>query len=168
VSEQSGISNGAIYHAFGSMGGLLGKAWVRAARRFLALQRELVDSADDAVRAVVAAADTPAAYSEQYPVSAQFLLATRREELIGNAPAEVRVELQTLDDELRDLLIRLSVEVFDRKDFAAVAVIEDCVVGLPTGLMLRRAMPPTADARRRLAAAVEAILSVGPPRKKPK
>jgi hypothetical protein len=148
------------------MGGLLGRAWVRAARRFLALQRELVDSADDAVRAVVAAADTPAAYSEQYPVSAQFLLATRREELIGNAPAEVQVELKTLDDELRDLLIRLSVEVFDRKDFAAVAVIEDCVVGLPTGLMLRRAMPPTSDARRRLAAAVEAILSVGPPRKK--
>jgi hypothetical protein len=50
--------------------------------------------------------------------------------------------------------------VFDRKDAASVAVIEDCIVGLPTGLMLRRPMPPTADTRRRLAAAVEAILSV--------
>jgi AcrR family transcriptional regulator len=163
VSELSGVSNGAIYHAFGSMGGLIGRAWVRAARRFLALQRELVDSADGAMRAVVAAADTPAMYSEQHPVSAQFLLATPREELIGAAPAEVRAELEALDDELRDLLIRLSVAVFDRKDFAAVAVIEDCVVGLPTGLMLRRPMPPTADTRSRLAAAVEAILSVDPP-----
>src|SRR3954453_679793 len=94
VSERAGISNGAIYHAFGSMGGLIGRAWVRAARRFLALQRELVDSADGAMRAVVAAADTPAMYSEQHPVSAQFLLATPREELIGAAPAEVRAELE--------------------------------------------------------------------------
>jgi hypothetical protein len=39
-------------------------------------------------------------------------------------------------------------------------MIEDCVVGLPTGLMLRRPMPPTADTRRRLAAAVQALLSV--------
>ena len=45
-------------------------------------------------------------------------------------------------------------------ELAAGAVIEDCVVGLPTGLLLRRPMPPTTDARGRLAAAVEAILSV--------
>ena len=37
VSERAGISNGAIYHAFGSRGGLVGRAWVRAARRFLTL-----------------------------------------------------------------------------------------------------------------------------------
>ncbi|MGX9787345.1 TetR/AcrR family transcriptional regulator [Mycobacterium sp. MMS18-G62] len=166
VSELSGISNGAIYHAFGSMGGLVGRAWARAARRFLALQRDLVDAAADPIGAVVAAADAPAVFSEQFPVSARLVLATRRDELIGDAPADVQTELKALDDELRDLLIRLSVAVFDRKDFAAVAVIEDCVVGLPTGLMLRRPMPPTTDARRRLAAAVEAILSVGPPRRK--
>ena len=71
--------------------------------------------------------------------------------------------MQSLDADLRDLLIRLSIAMWDRKDAAAVAVIEDCVVGLPTGLLLRRAMPPRDDARRRLAAAVEAILSVGPP-----
>jgi hypothetical protein len=85
---------------------------------------------------------------------------TRREELIGDAPAEVQAELRALDTDLRDLLIRLSIAMWDRKDAASVAVIEDCVVGLPTGLMLRRPMPPTADTRRRLAAAVEAILSV--------
>ena len=83
-----------------------------------------------------------------------------RDELIGDAPAEVQAELSALDSDLRDMLIRLSIAMWDRKDAASVAVIEDCVVGLPTGLMLRRPMPPTADTRRRLAAAVEAILSV--------
>ncbi|HYZ67291.1 MAG TPA: TetR/AcrR family transcriptional regulator [Mycobacterium sp.] len=160
VSERAGISNGAIYHAFGSRGGLVGRAWVRAARRFLALQKQVVDAEAEAVRAVIAAADAPAAFSDQYPSSARLVLGTSREELIGDAPAEVQAELRALDLELRDLLIRLSLAMWDRKDAASVAVIEDCVVGLPTGLMLRRPLPPTDDTRRRLAAAVEAILCV--------
>ena len=89
---------------------------MRAARRFLALQKQVVDAEDEPVRA--------------------------------------------LDTDLRDLLIRLSIAMWDRKDTASVAVIEDCVVGLPTGLMLRRPIPPSSDTRRRLAAAVEAILFV--------
>ncbi|AGB21113.1 transcriptional regulator [Mycobacterium sp. JS623] len=160
VSERAGISNGAIYHAFGSRGGLVGRAWVRAARRFLTLQKQAVDAEDDPVRAVIVAADTPAVFSEQYPTSAQLWLAIPRDELIGDAPADIQTELRALESDLRDMLIRLSIAMFDRKDAASVAVIEDCVVGLPTGLMLRRPMPPTADTRRRLAAAVEAILSV--------
>jgi AcrR family transcriptional regulator len=160
VSERAGISNGAIYHAFGSRGGLVGRAWVRAARRFLALQRQAVDAEDDPIRAVVAAADAPAVFSEQYAASARLWLAIPREELIGEAPAEVQAELRALDTDLRNMLIRLSIAVWDRKDAESVGVIEDCVVGLPTGLLLRRPMPPTNNARRRLAAAVEAILSV--------
>ena len=160
VAERAGISNGAIYHAFGSRGGLVGRAWVRAARRFLALQKQSVDAEPDPVRAVVAAADAPAEFSEQCPTSARLILGVSREQLIGDAPPEVQVELRALDLDLRELLIRLSIAMFDRKDAASVAVIEDCVVGLPTGLMLRRPMPPTDATRRRLAAAVEAILSV--------
>ena len=160
VADRAGISNGAIYHAFGSRGGLVGRAWVRAARRFLALQQQVVDAETEPIRAVIAAADAPAVFSEQYPASARLVLGTSREELIGDAPAEVQAELRSLDTDLRDLLIRLSLAMFDRKDAASVAVIEDCVVGLPTGLMLRRPIPPTDETRRRLAAAVEAILSV--------
>jgi AcrR family transcriptional regulator len=160
VSEWAGISNGAIYHAFGSRGGLVGRAWVRAARRFLTLQQQAVEAEDEPVRAVIAAADAPAVFSEQYPMSARLWLAIPREDLIGDAPADVQAELSALDSDLRDMLIRLSIAMWDRKDAASVAVIEDCVVGLPTGLMLRRPMPPTADTRHRLAAAVQAILSV--------
>jgi AcrR family transcriptional regulator len=160
VAERAGISNGAIYHAFGSRGGLVGRAWVRAARRFLTLQKQAVDAEDEPVRAVMAAADAPAVFSERYPSSARLILGIPREELIGEAPTDVQAELGALDIDLRDLLIRLSIAMWDRKDAASVAVIEDCVVGLPTGLMLRRPMPPTADTRRRLAAAVQALLSV--------
>jgi AcrR family transcriptional regulator len=160
VAERAGISNGAIYHAFGSRGGLVGRAWVRAARRFLTLQKQAVDAEDEPVRAVMAAADAPAVFSEQYPSSARLILGIPRDELIGEAPTDVQAELGALDIDLRDLLIQLSIAMWDRKDAASVTVIEDCVVGLPTGLMLRRPMPPTADTRRRLAAAVQALLSV--------
>jgi AcrR family transcriptional regulator len=160
VSERAGISNGAIYHAFGSRGGLVGRAWVRAARRFLTLQKQAVDAEDDPVRAVVAAADAPAVFSEQNPSSTRLVFEISREDLIGDAPPEVQAELRALDTDLRDMLIRLSIALWDRKDAASVAVIEDCVVGLPTGLMLRRPMPPNLDTRHRLAAAVEAVLSV--------
>src|SRR4029453_17827533 len=134
VSEGAGISNGAIYHAFGSRGGLAGRAWVRAARRFLALQRQSVDAEAEPVRAVIAAGDAPAVFSEQYPSSAGLILGISREELIGDAPADVQAELRALDRDLRDLLIRLSIAVFDRKDAASVGAIEDCVVGLSPGL----------------------------------
>jgi AcrR family transcriptional regulator len=159
VSERAGISNGAIYHAFGSRGGLVGRAWVRAAQRLLALQKEAIDAEDEPVAAVIAAADAPAVFGERYPLSTRLMFGTRREELIGEAPAQVQDELRALDIDLRDLLIRLSIAMWDRKDAASVAVIEDCVVGLPTGLMLRRPMPPTDATRRRIAAAVQAILS---------
>jgi len=48
--------------------------------------------------------------------SARLWLSTHREELIGDAPAEVQAELRGLDTDLRDLLIRLSIAMWDRKD----------------------------------------------------
>src|SRR3981189_336933 len=68
VSERAGICNGAIYHAFGSRGGLVGRAWVRAARRFLALQRQAVDAEDDPIRAAVVAAPPPPRFTHEDPV----------------------------------------------------------------------------------------------------
>ena len=45
-----------------------------------------------------------------------------RDGLIGDAPPEVQAELRALDTDLRDLLIRLSIAMWDRKDAASVAV----------------------------------------------
>ena len=86
LSDATSVSNGALYHAFGTRAGLLGRAWVRAAERFLELQRNAVEQAlsggadteGNATEAVVAAALCPASLFDQNPTSARFLLTVRR------------------------------------------------------------------------------------------
>src|SRR6476646_8220655 len=99
VSAAVGVSNGALYHTFASRSGLMGRAWLRAGRRFLAVQNALVDQALSEsgprapVAAVVAAADAPAVFAEQYPDSSKLLLTVRRDELLdSDLPDEIATE----------------------------------------------------------------------------
>ncbi|MBF6167999.1 helix-turn-helix transcriptional regulator [Streptomyces gardneri] len=169
LSEAASVSNGAIYHAFGSRAGLMGRVWLRAAQRFLTLQREAVDRAlaagssrEEVIEAVVAAADTPAEFLVQQPVSGRFLLTVPREELLGSSelPDDIAEELRQLDQTLIELFVGLSRGVFDRADREAVGVIRECVVELPTALLLRGRRDPDPAVRQRLAAAVRAVLAV--------
>ena len=168
LSEATSVSNGAIYHAYGSRAGLVGSVWLRAAQRFLALQSTSVDSVfdthppRDASDAVVAAADAPAAFLLEYPQSGRFLLAVRRSELIGSddIPEQIAESLRALDTSITDLLIRLSRAVWDRSDRVAVAVIRECIVELPGAMLLRGERTPDPAVRERLAAAVRAVLAV--------
>ncbi|MGB3287403.1 TetR family transcriptional regulator [Mycolicibacter algericus] len=163
VSEATGASNGAVYHGFGSRAGLIAAAWLRAGRRFLDMQRELVDSAHDAVAAVVAAADTPLIFAERHPESSALLLAIRREELLtDDLPVDVAEPLRRLDTELIGLLIRLAAAMWERRDAAAVDTITTCVVDLPTAIVLSRNRLGNNAARAQLHAAVRAVLAVGP------
>jgi AcrR family transcriptional regulator len=172
LSDATSVSNGAIYHAFGSRAGLMGHVWLRAAQRFLDLQREAVDRAlaagpapQNAVEAVVAAADAPAEYSIRYPVSGRFLLAVRRGDVLGagDVPDGLAAQLHALDDALTILFVRLARGVWNRADREAVAVVRDCVVELPAALLLRGRRDPVPAVRDRLAAAVRAILALTPP-----
>jgi AcrR family transcriptional regulator len=169
LSEAASVSNGAIYHAFGSRAGLMGRVWLRAAQRFLTLQREAVDRAlaagssrEEVIEAVVAAADTPAEFLVQQPISGRFLLTVPREELLGSSelPDDIAEELRQLDQTLIELFVGLSRGVFDRADREAVGVIRECVVELPTALLLRGRRDPDPAVRQRLAAAVRAVLAV--------
>jgi AcrR family transcriptional regulator len=169
LSDATSVSNGAIYHAFDSRAGLMGRVWLRAAQRFLTLQREAVDRAmtTDPIReygvdAVVAAADAPAEFLAQQPVSGRFLLSVSRQELLGSneLPGEIAAELRQLDQTLTELFVDLARGVFDRADRDAVSVIRDCVVELPTALLLRGRRNPDPAVRQRLAAAVRAVLGV--------
>lgn len=168
LSEVTSVSNGVIYHAFGSRAGLMGRVWLRAAQRFLTLQREAVDRAPAAggshqyaIEAAVAAADAPAEFLVQQPVSGRFLLTVPRRELLGSSeiPDDIAEELRRLDQTLAELFVNLSRAVFDRADREAVAVIRDCVVELPTALLLRGRRDPDPAVRQRLAAAVRAVLA---------
>ncbi|MUM17615.1 TetR/AcrR family transcriptional regulator [Mycobacterium sp. CBMA271] len=173
VSQATGVSNGAIYHAFGSRGAMVGQAWLRAAARFLEMQRAAVDEAfaagepadTAAVNAVVAAADAPAVFAERFPESSLLVLGVRREDLLGSdIPHDVAEAMGGPDAALVALFMRLSRALWGRDDGRAVRVIEDCIVGLPTGLLLRGRRPPDAASRSRLEAAVRAILALDPPR----
>lgn len=169
ISDAVGVSNGAVYHTFTSRGGLMGQAWLRAGRRFLAVQAALVDDAmagdgpNGPIAAVVAAADAAVVFSEQYPGSSALVLRVRREDVLDDdLPADVADELRRLDKLLVALLVRLATAVWDRKDSAAVDTITGCVVDLPTALLLRRDRLGSTTARAQLHAAVRAVLAVGP------
>lgn len=170
LSETTSVSNGAIYHAFGSRAGLVGHVWLRAAKRFLALQELSVDEAlgrgrTSGVDAVIAAADAPARFAAKFPDSARLLRTVRRTELLGNSemPSDLAEELTSLDGSLTALFIRLSRAVWGRGDRAAVDVIRDCVVELPTALLIRVDRTHDRAARERLAVAVRAVLTLDPP-----
>ncbi len=170
ISAAVGMSNGAVYHTFTSRAGLTGQAWLRAGKRFVAVQTSLVDQAmagggpGGAIEAVVAAADAAVVFTEQYPGSSGLVLRVRREEVLADdVPDDVADELRRLDKLLVALMVRLAIAVWDRKDAAAVDVITSCVVDLPTALLLRRDRLGSATARAQLHAAVRAVLAVGPP-----
>lgn len=183
VESATGVSNGALYHAFGSRAGLLAEAWLRAAHRFLVVQRELVDAASGpgaglgagaadgtaaGAAAVVAAADAPVVFAEREPAASKLLHAIGRDDLLAeDLPADLSDRLRRVEAELVGLLIRLSVTLWDRRDAAAVDTVTICVVDLPTAIVLARDRPAGPTTRAQLHAAVRAVLAVGPPRKGP-
>jgi AcrR family transcriptional regulator len=162
VGAAIGVSNGAVYHTFGSRAGLAGRAWPRAGHQFLSAQTDLIDATLGApdgsgVAAVVAAADAPAVFAERYPASSQLLLTVRREELLGaETPPEIATQLDELDTLLVACMVRLARALWSRKDAAAVDVITACIVDLPTAILLHRNRINDPDARERLRAAVRA------------
>ncbi|MFD4193125.1 TetR/AcrR family transcriptional regulator [Amycolatopsis thermoflava] len=160
LASAADVSNGAIYHAFGSIAALLGRVWLRAAMDFLDLQAELADAAASAEDAVVAAADAPAVFAERRPHAARMLLTVDKDQLLGpGLPTELADALFALDKRVVALLVRLSRAMWDRRDAAAVEVMTTCVVDLPTAFF-RRGLDTGADNRDRLAAAVRAVLAV--------
>ncbi len=171
ISAATGVSNGAVYHTFGSRVELLGRAWLRAGHRFLEAQAASVDQAlatpgpRAGAEAVIAAADAPAVFTEQYPNSCLLLFTVRRDELLelDLLPSEIASEIRNLEVRLVDLMIRLALRVWDRRDGRAVDTITTCIVDLPTAILLSRNRLHSTTAREHLRAAVKAVLDIGPP-----
>lgn len=168
LSQATGVSNGALYHAFGSRTELLGQTWLRAAEKFLAMQRNAVHSAassgvDAPTEALVAAAVCPADFLERNPSSARFLLTVTRDELLGTGEIadDLAARLRALDEELTALFIELSARLWGRTDRSAVALVRLCLVELPTALIVAN-RDPDAAARARLARAVRAVITIPP------
>ncbi|WP_344413097.1 helix-turn-helix domain-containing protein [Amycolatopsis minnesotensis] len=171
LASAAGVSNGSLYHAFGSLPALLGRTWLRAARRFLVSQAERAEAAlPDSVAATVAAAGTPADFADRRPAAARLLLFVRRDALLGpGLPESLADELGALDREVVALLKRLADAHWGRHDACAVEAMTACVVDLPTAL-LRRSLelpgPVDPGARARLEAAVRAVLAIPLPKER--
>ncbi|MBF6210117.1 TetR family transcriptional regulator [Nocardia puris] len=175
VAAATGASNGALYHTFGSRAGLLGRTWLRAAHRFLAVQTELVDASEkdsgvehSGIAAVVAAAEAPSVFAERYPGSSRLLLTLSRDRLLGeDLPGDLATDVAAAERALVALLVRLARRLWGRGDRRAVDVLTLCVVDLPTAILLDRDRLADPDARARLRAAVRAVLAEGPPPRTP-
>jgi AcrR family transcriptional regulator len=170
LAERTGAPSGSLYHAFGSRNELLGRMWLRAANRFLDLQRAAVaerlgDGAgyDDAIAATVAAAATPAVLATIAPATAKLLLEQRRETIIEKGlPEPLSTQLQALDAQLLALMRTLADALFGRRDRRAVETVAVCIVDLPTALLnprRQRVIDPLAT----LEAAVRGILANAAP-----
>ncbi|MGW4354947.1 TetR/AcrR family transcriptional regulator [Nocardia sp. NPDC004582] len=163
VATATGVSNGALYHTFGSRAELLGRTWIRAAHRFLALQAELVAAAGDGIDAVIAAAEAPAEFAARHPMSTQLFFTVRRDDLLGDdLPDTVRTELAATQKTLVELMKTLAHRLWRRRDAHAVDTLTICLVDLPTAILLDRDRLANPVARQQLRAAVRAVLDIGP------
>ncbi|MVU82488.1 TetR family transcriptional regulator [Nocardia sp. ET3-3] len=163
VATATGASNGALYHSFGSRAELVGRTWIRAAHRFLALQADMVADAGDGIDAVLAAATAPAEFAARHPASTQLLFKIRRADLLGeDIPEPVRAELDATQTTLVELMKTLARRLWDRADAAAVDTLTICLVDLPTAILLDRDRLTNPVARQQLQAAVRAVLDLGP------
>ncbi|MEU1426308.1 helix-turn-helix domain-containing protein [Nocardia sp. NPDC005746] len=163
VATATGVSNGALYHTFGSRAELLGRTWIRAAHRFLALQADLVAAAGDGIDAVIAAAEAPAEFAARHPMSTQLFFTVRRDDLLGDdLPDTVRTELAATQKTLVELMKTLAHRLWRRRDAHAVDTLTICLVDLPTAILLDRDRLDNPVARQQLRAAVRAVLDIGP------
>ncbi|SCX54139.1 transcriptional regulator, TetR family [Klenkia marina] len=166
LAERSGVSNGSIYHAFGSLETVVATTWLRRARDFLTLQQAAVAAEldrGDPRAAVLAAADAPARYAEASMPAAQLLTRLSRDDVVtATVDPTVATELTALDGAVAGTLRRLAGAVLPRADRTAVDVLTTCIVRLPGALLFPGIRRGTVDplARRQLAAAVTAVLDV--------
>jgi AcrR family transcriptional regulator len=172
LAAKAGVSNGSIYHAFSSKEELLARVWARAAHRMLTALEARVTAAvteaptveASAVEAVVAAALSPVEFAIEHPAAARLFFMQRRDQLLSETlPPSVSDELEAIQSEFTNLLIKLARARWNRRDGVAVDAIATCVVDLPGGLIRRKLLAGEAlgdQTRAQIAVACRAILAL--------
>lgn len=169
LTKATGVSNGAIYRTFESRGGLLGRVWIRAERRFLDQLNSLIEEAraesgSEPLDAVYAAAETSLLYPEMHPGSSACLMTVRRDDIVSQPmPGDIAEQLQALHQELAEVLAQLADGLWGRSDASAVDLIATCIIDLPKWISLRSQRYSLPILRDYLRAAVRSVLDVGPP-----
>ena len=165
LSARAGVGNGALYNAFRSRDNLMARVWAREARAFLAYERALVESIDDAQEAVIAAALSLATYAATNEEASRLLLAVEAKDLIkGELGDDERADLEGLRTALGELIVELAERLWQRTDREAILLIKFCLVELPGKLLLSRRRVDDPVAQHAVREAVRGITSVRPPR----
>lgn len=171
LGSRAGVSNGTIYHVFGSKEELLARLWLRATGRLGVTMDEAVGGLESttstAVDAVVAVALAPVTLVRQHRASAQLFFAQRADQLFSaDLPDDLLAELGERQKRFAEILKRLADAMWGRSDGIAVDVIATCTVDIPGGLLRR----PLLEGRRvgasieqRIDASVRAVLSLPVP-----
>ncbi|MHA7650581.1 TetR/AcrR family transcriptional regulator [Mycobacterium sp. ML4] len=169
LTKATGVSNGAIYRTFESRGGLLGRVWIRAERRFLDKLTSLIEEAQaqpgsEPLDEVYAAAETSLLYPDLYPGSSACLMTVRRDDVVSQPmPAEIAEQLQVLERELAAVMAQLAQGLWGRNDDIAVNLVATCIIDLPKWIASRAGRYNLPVVRDYLRAAVRSVLEVGPP-----
>lgn len=165
ISIATGYSCIRIRNHFGSGAALIGRTWLRAARRFLTLLTSLVDETPgDPREKVCAAAEAPLLYPRQYPRSAALLSAARRDAILRRPmPAEVFCQLGDVEAEMSALMQYLSRLAWNRDDSEAVAAMSACVIGMSERIVTRCDGGYIYSVREYLRAVVQDVVDSGPP-----
>jgi AcrR family transcriptional regulator len=167
LATTAGVSNGTIYHAFGSKEELLARLWLRASGRLGQITRAALHEVDDDAEpacAVVAVALAPVRLARQHAASARLFFGQRSDQLFSaDIPGELVTDLAEHQQRFIGVLKGLADRVWQRHDRAAVDVITSCVVDVPSGLVRRRllaGLPLESTTEQRIGAAVRAILAL--------
>jgi AcrR family transcriptional regulator len=165
IAKAAGVPVGSIYHRFSSIDELLARVWLRAVRASqqaaLAVPAEAEDTLGDAEAVALAMYD----HSLANPSDTLLLDALSRAELTAHASAELRRELESVNDEIERRMARFARSVLGRADARARNLVVLALVDLPHGFAHRELSSgrPTPARRERLPAAVRAVLEADPP-----
>jgi AcrR family transcriptional regulator len=161
IATAAGVPVGSIYHRFSSIDELLSRLWLRAVR-----------ASQDAALAVPAAASEPLAGAEAValamydhclanPSDTLLLDALSRAELTARAGADLRRELESVNEEIEQRMAEFARSVFGRADLRARDLVVLALVDLPHGFAHRELSSgrPAPARRERLPSAVRAVLA---------
>jgi AcrR family transcriptional regulator len=150
IAAASGAPTGSIYHRFASVDELLARLWMRAMR----LVQKAMLTADEPVAAALAVYDFCLSERED----ALLLSSFRRADFAGaELPADVRAELERLNDEIDPFFDALAERHGGSRDIVLLAI-RDLPYGAALPHLRNRTNPP-AERRERLERAVRAALS---------
>jgi AcrR family transcriptional regulator len=160
ISREAGVPVGSIYHRFDSLAELLARTWLRAARRSqeraLAVPVSLEHPLDSAVAVALAMYD----HCLADPEDTLLLDSLGRSELLAMDLGELRMELETVNERVEQLMASLARRLYSRADRRGRDLVLLALVDLPHGFAHRQLLSGEgAPARReRLPDAVRAVL----------